>query len=176
MKKILLKIFVFFILFSEIAMACNFRIANFGDQKEDLNIESLNYEPLMMPDRFGGENIMIPLETICKNDKSFWDTKLILLYVENQLVRIQLYRPIMDDRNLMDFAMKKYGQFNLPEGLPKKEWRGNYLWIKNTETIEYISANIHDGHAEYLEIVGKLYEDKMAIYNEEIGKWLDSRE
>ena len=176
MKKILLKIFVFFILLSEIAMACNFRIANFGDQKEDLNLESLNYEPLMMPDRFGGENIMIPLETICKNDKSFWDTKLILLYVDNQLVRIQLYRPLMDDRNLMDFAMKKYGQFNLPEGLPKKEWRGNYLWIKNTETIEYISANIHDGHAEYLEIVGKLYEDKMAIYNEEIGKWLDSRE
>ena len=176
MKKILLKIFVFFILLSEIAMACNFRIANFGDQKEDLNIESLNYEPLMMPDRFGGENIMIPLETICKNDKSFWDTKLILLYIDNQLVRIQLYRPLMDDRNLMDFAMKKYGQFNLPEGLPKKEWRGNYLWVKNTETIEYISANIHDGHAEYLEIVGKLYEDKMAIYNEEIGKWLDSRE
>ena len=176
MKKILLKIFVFFILRSEVAMACNFRISNFGDQKEDLNIESLNYEPLMMPDRFGGENIMIPLETICKNDKSFWDTKLILLYIDNQLVRIQLYRPLMDDRNLMDFAMKKYGQFNLPEGLPKKEWRGNYLWVKNTETIEYISANIHDGHAEYLEIVGKLYEDKMAIYNEEIGKWLDSRE
>jgi len=176
MKKILLKIFVFFIVLSEVAMACNFRIANFGDQKEDLNLESLNYEPLMMPDRFGGENIMIPLETICKNDKSFWDTKLILLYVDNQLVRIQLYRPLMDDRNLMDFAMKKYGQFNLPEGLPKKEWRGNYLWVKNTETIEYISANIHDGHAEYLEIVGKLYEDKMAIYNEEIGKWLDSRE
>ena len=176
MKKLLLKIFVFFIILSEVAMACNFRISNFGDQKEDLNVESLNYEPLMMPDRFGGENIMIPLETICKNDKSFWDTKLILLYIDNQLVRIQLYRPLMDDRNLMDFAMKKYGQFNLPEGLPKKEWRGNYLWVKNTETIEYISANIHDGHAEYLEIVGKLYEDKMAIYNEEIGKWLDSRE
>ena len=176
MKKLLLKILVFFIVLTEVAMACNFRIANFGDQKEDLNIESLNYEPLMMPDRFGGENIMIPLEKICKNDNSFWDTKLILLYVDNQLVRIQLYRPLMDDRNLMDFAMKKYGKFNLPEGLPKKEWRGNYLWVKNTETIEYISANIHDGHAEYLEIVGKLYEDKMSIYNEEIGKWLDSRE
>ena len=53
MKKILLKIFVFFIVLSEVAMACNFRIANFGDQKEDLNLESLNYEPLMMPDRFG---------------------------------------------------------------------------------------------------------------------------
>ena len=176
MKKLLLKIFVFFLVLSEVAMACNFKISNFGDQKEDLNVESLNYEPLMMPDRFGGENIMIPLETICKNDKSFWDTKLILLYIDNQLVRIQLYRPLMDDRNLMDFAIKKYGQFKLPEGLPKKEWRGNYLWVKNTETIEYISANIHDGHAEYLEIVGKLYEDKMAIYNEEIGKWLDSRE
>ena len=176
MKKKLLKIFIIYFILGSIAEACNFRISNFGDKKEDLNIESLNYEPLMMPDRFGGENIMIPLETICKNDKLFWDTKLILLYIDNQLVRIQLYRPLMDDRNLMDFAMKKYGQFKLPEGLPKKEWRGNYLWVKNTETIEYISANIHDGHAEYLEIVGKLYEDKMAIYNEEIGKWLDSRE
>ena len=176
MKKKLLKIFIIYFILGSIAEACNFRISNFGDKKEDLNIESLNYEPLMMPDRFGGENIMIPLETICKNEKSFWDTKLILLYVDNLLVRIQLYRPLMDDRNLMDFAMKKYGRFNLPEGLPKKDWRGNYLWIKNTETIEYIAANIHDGHAEYLEIVGKLYEDKMAIYNEEIGKWLDSRE
>ena len=157
MKKILLKIFIFFILLSEIAMACNFRIANFGDQKEDLNIESLNYEPLMMPDRFGGENIMIPLETICKNDKSFWDTKLILLYVDNQLVRIQLYRPLMDDRNLMDFAMKKYGKFNLPEGMPKTRWRGNNIWDKNIEVIEYMVTDIHDGHVEILEITNKLY-------------------
>ena len=96
--------------------------------------------------------------------------------MDNELVRIQLYRPLMDDRNIMDFAMKKYGSFNLPVGMLKTEWRGNYLWEKNTETIEYISANIHDGHAEFLEIVGKLYANKMAIYNEEIGKWLDSRE
>ena len=176
MRKLLIYIFGILFTLNSFANACNFRIANFGDPKENIQLNSKYPEPLILPDRFGGENIMIPLETICKNNKSFWDTKLILLYVENRLVRIQLYRPLMDDRNLMDFAMKKYGRFNLPEGLPKKEWRGNYLWVQNTETIEYISANIHDGHAEYLEIVGKLYEDKMAIYNEEIGKWLDSRE
>ena len=176
MNRFILHIFGIFLLAQANAFACNFKIADFGTPKESVKLDETLMAPMLMPDRFGGENIMIPLETICKNDKSFWDTKLILLYVENQLVRIQLYRPIMDDRNLMDFAMKKYGKFNLPEGLPKKEWRGNYLWVKNTETIEYISANIHDGHAEYLEIVGKLYEDKMAIYNEEIGKWLDSRE
>ena len=65
MKKILLKIFIFFILLSIAAkhVILEFQILEI---KEDLNIESLNYEPLMMPDRFGGENIMIPSKKFVK--------------------------------------------------------------------------------------------------------------
>ena len=44
---------------------------------------------MIMPDRFEGENLIIPLEEICKNDKKVCGTKLIHLYVEDKLVRIQ---------------------------------------------------------------------------------------
>ena len=75
----------------------------------------------------------------------------------------------------MNFAMKKYGKFNLPEGMPKLKWRGNYQWEKSNEIIRYTATNIHDGHVEILEIHNKLYSKNLADYNEKLGKWLDSR-
>ena len=90
------------------ALACNFKIANFGSPKENIKLDNDLPEPLLMPDRFGGENLVIPLEQICKSNNKLYGTQLIYLYIENKLSRIQLYRPIMPDRNLMDFAMEKY--------------------------------------------------------------------
>ena len=55
------------------------------------------------------------------------------LYINNKFNKIQLYRANMKDTNLMDFAMKKYGAFSLPEGLPKNKWRGNHIWEKGNE-------------------------------------------
>ena len=45
-----------------------------------------------MPDRFGGESLIIPMEDLCKNDKSLYGTAAIYLYIENKLTRIQLYQ------------------------------------------------------------------------------------
>ena len=81
----------------------------------------------------------------------------------------------MEDTKLMDFAMKKYGTFNLPEGMPKQMWRGSYNWQIGNDYIEYISTNIHDGHAEVIEITSKLYANAMAEYNAKVGEWLDSQ-
>jgi len=154
---------------------CNFKIANFGSTKDNLNFDENLPQPFSMPDQFGGENLIMPLESICKNDDKLYGTNLILLYVDNKLIRIQLYRPIMQDRNLMDYAMNKYGTFNLPEGLPKDKWRGSYVWEKNNEIIEYIMTDIHDGHVEILEISNKLYQNEISNYNEKVGEWLDTR-
>ena len=44
----------------------------------------------------------------------------------------------MEDTKLMDFAMGKYGYFNLPEGCPKLRWRGSYMWESGNDIIEYI--------------------------------------
>jgi hypothetical protein len=99
----------------------------------------------------------------------------VYLYIENKLSQIQLYRPNMKDTKLMNFAMKKYGKFNLPEGMPKQRWRGSYKWEIGNNYIEYIFTNIHEGHAEVIEITNKLYANAMAEYNAKVGKWLDSQ-
>ena len=172
MKKTLL-IFLFSVLISANALACNFKISNFGDKKEQVKLDAL--QPITMPDQFGGESLVIPIEDICKEDKSLWGTLVVHLYIDNKLSQIQLYRPLINDSKLMDFAMKKYGKFSLPEGLPKKKWRGSHQWEIGNDYIQYISTNIHDGHAEVIEITSKLYANVMADYNSKVGEWLDSR-
>ena len=172
MKKTLL-IFLFSVLISANALACNFKISNFGDKKELVKLDAL--QPITMPDQFGGENLVIPIEDICKEDKSLWGTLVVHLYIDNKLSQIQLYRPLINDSKLMDFAMTKYGKFNLPEGLPKNKWRGSHQWEIGNDYVQYISTNIHDGHAEVIEITSKLYANVMADYNSKVGEWLDSR-
>ena len=172
MKKTLL-IFLFSVLISANALACNFKISNFGDKKEQVKLDAL--QPITMPDQFGGENLVIPIEDICKEDKSLWGTLVVHLYIDNKLSQIQLYRPLINDSKLMDFVMNKYGKFNLPEGLPKNKWRGSHQWEIGNDYVQYISTNIHDGHAEVIEITSKLYANVMADYNSKVGEWLDSR-
>ena len=172
MKKTLL-IFLFSVLISVNALACNFKISNFGDKKEQVKLDAL--QPITMPDQFGGESLVIPIEDICKEDKSLWGTLVVHLYIDNKLSQIQLYRPLINDSKLMDFAMNKYGKFNLPEGLPKNKWRGSHQWEVGNDYVQYISTNIHDGHAEVIEITSKLYANVMADYNSKVGEWLDSR-
>ena len=172
MKKTLL-IFLFSVLISVNALACNFKISNFGDKKEQVKLDAL--QPITMPDQFGGESLVIPIEDICKEDKSLWGTLVVHLYIDNKLSQIQLYRPLINDSKLMDFAMNKYGKFNLPEGLPKNKWRGSHQWEIGNDYVQYISTNIHDGHAEVIEITSKLYANVMADYNSKVGEWLDSQ-
>ena len=67
MKKTLL-IFLFSVLISVNALACNFKISNFGDTKEQVKLGGQENKPqnVLMPDQFGGESLLIPIEDICK--------------------------------------------------------------------------------------------------------------
>ena len=174
MNKFFLYLFTFWIVAQVNALACNFKIANFGSPKENIKIEPL--QPFVMPDRFGGESLIIPMEDLCKNDKSLYGTVAIYLYIENKLTRIQLYRANMEDSKLMDYAMGRYGSFNLPEGVPKTRWRGSCIWESGNDIIEYIKTDIHDGYAEIIDITSKLYSVGMADYNAKVGEWLDSQQ
>ena len=173
MNRFIVYLFGFLLLAQANALACNFKISNFGDPKENVKLEGP--QPISMPDQFGGKSLLFPIVDVCKNEKSLDGTMLIYLYIENKLSQIQLYRPNMQDTKSMDFAMNNYGKFNLPEGLPKLMWRGNYQWEIGNDTIEYIKTDIHDGHAEVIEITNKLYANTMAEYNAKVGEWLDSQ-
>ena len=173
MKKIFLFIIGFIFISVSIANACNYRISNFGDPKEKVKIEPL--PPLLMPDRFGGESLIIPIEDLCKTNQKLYGTTVIYLYLENKLSRIQLYRPNMDDSILMDYVMNMYGKFNIPEGLTKTKWRGSHMWDIGIENIEYIRTNIHEGNAEIIDITSKLFSIGLQEYNAKVGEWLDSQ-
>jgi len=171
MKKI---IFIFLFLISSISpvLACDVKIITFGSEKEKIKME---LPPLSFPDRFGGESLAIPLQDIFKNDKELFGTLVNFLFVENKLIQISLIRPNLNDAKLMDYAMKTYGEFSLPGGIKKQQFRGNYIWKKGNENINYIYTNIHDGSAEIIEITSDLYLTQLQNYNEKIGEWLDTQ-
>ena len=84
--------------------ACNFQISQFGDPKEKIKIEPT---PFAFPDRFNGVNVVFPIKRICKNSNVLEGTMVNYLYIDNQLSQIALERANMNDKKLLNFAMKK---------------------------------------------------------------------
>ncbi len=155
------------------AHACDFRVSFFGDSKEKVKLDR---QPLLFPDQWGGESLAIPMEDLCENDDSLYGTTVIYLYIEDELSQIRLERPLMNDKKLMDYAMRKYGSFDLPTTVDKHAWRGNHIWKSGNERIEYIAINIEGGETEIIAITNRLYEQKVFDYNRKIGEWLDAQE
>ena len=154
------------------AYACDFRKSFFGDPKEKTAIA----HALLLPDQWGGEALAIPMEALCENDDSLYGTTVVYLYIDNELSQIRLERPLMNDKKLMDYAMRKYGSFNLPTTVDKLAWRGNHTWKSGNERIEYIAINIDGGETEVITITNRLYEQKVVDYNRKIGEWLDAQQ
>ena len=136
MKKIFLILFIF-ILSSQSTNACDFKVLNFGDKKDKLVSTSLS--ALVFENQFGGENVITPITDVCKNNKKLQGTKLDYLFMDNKLVLITFLRGNMDDTALLDFAMLKYGSFNLPIGIEKKTGE-----VVTSGRLEMISLIIFD--------------------------------
>jgi hypothetical protein len=73
-----------------------------------------------MPDRFGGESLIIPMEDLCKYDKNLYGTVVIYLYIENKLNRIQLYRPNMQDNKVNGLCNEQVWFLQSSRGFTKK--------------------------------------------------------
>lgn len=169
------KIFITIILiigFNNYVFPCNIKIIPFGSEKEKINLSRI---PEIFPDQFNGENLLIPIQEICKNEDNLFGTIINYLFVNNKLLQITLIRANLNDAKLLDFAMNSYGKFSLPSGIKKENFRGNYVWEKDNENINYVHTNIHDGEAEFIEITNDLYLLDLQNYNEKVGKWLDSQ-
>lgn len=171
MKKIIL-IFVFLVNFN-ITFACDITFVNFGDKNIKL-IE--NPGSLPFADEFGGEKILVPTSFICPENKKLNDTMVEYLFVDDKLVLITLMRFFMNDSALMNFAMNKYGKFNLPVGLSREKWRGSHKWEIGNNLILYVHADTDEGPTEILEISSKLYAQELYNYNDKVSEWLDSQE
>ena len=162
------------ILSSQPLVACDFKVINFGDTKDKL--VSMSPGSLVFENQFGGENALVPITDICKNNKKLEGTKIDYLFMNKKLILITLLRGNMDDAALLDFAMVKYGSFKLPIGTEKKDWIGNYVWEVGNDIISYVRTDIHEGNAELIEVSSKLYYADVNEYFDKVGKWLDSQE
>ena len=155
---------------TSVAYACEFKIGQFGDPKEKIKIDP---PPVFFSDEFGGHTIVIPTEEICRDNKNLLGTVVMNLYIDNKLSQIRLERANMNDRNLMDFATKKYGAFRLPQEIDKMNWRGTHRWETNSEYIVYVASNIQNGSIEIIEITSKLYANGVAAYYNKFAKGLE---
>ena len=179
MKKYLFISFIISIFFSSNALAnCDFQIMDFGKSKDDLKkiINIPKEAPLFaMEDEFGGETVIIPLIEICSDDEKLLGIKGEYLFINDKLEQIQISRALMSDRYLMELAMKKYGKFPLPEGLPIEQWKGNYYWEKGDTLIEFLVTDIYGGKLEMIGIQRLKGSSAFNKYNEKLGKWLDTQ-
>ena len=174
-RKFLTSLIIFIGLTTLVNAECNFRIVEFGDSKESIKISKDEPTPIILPDQFGGESIIMPVEALCKDQQELYGSSVIFLFIENKLQRVQLFRANMQDRNLMEFSKNKYGNFELPGNTSKFKWRGNHFWENKNLLIEYIVTDIHDGHAEILDITNLNNTSSINEYNEKVGEWLDSQ-
>ena len=129
--------------------------------------------PFVLSDEFGGEEFIVPIQAICKNDQSLDGTFVTYFYIENKLTQIRLERNNMNDRKLMDYAMKKYGKFNLPLSISKQNWRGSHNWKIGNDLITYIIFDIPGGQTELILITSTLYAAALNEYSTKKGKWED---
>ena len=183
MNRFILYLFGFLLLAQVNALACNFKISNFGDPKKDYSKMKIPVEggvlpmipPIIMPDQFGGETVFIPTEDICVNEKSLYGTAIDYLYVDSKLVLITATRSL-NDKNLLNYAMQKFGFFDLPKGIKKIDWQGNYTWESGNDIIQYIATSSNNsGKIEILQITSKLYDNLIQEYRERIIKWLEEK-
>ena len=197
-KKIIITVLsLMMLLITSTSYACNFQISFFGDPKEKIfkkpaqkqkqtqsnkiikSTKKLNLKipliPMILTDEFGGEEYIVPIQAICKNDQSFNGTFVTYFYIENKLTQIRLERSNMNDRKLMDYSMQKYGKFNLPLSMSKQNWRGSQNWKIGNDLITYIIFDIPGGQTELIEITSTLYAAALNEYSTKKGKWEDSQ-
>ena len=195
MRKFLIYLLGFFVLAQTNVIACNFQISLFGDPKEKIfkkpakeqaqsikltkDTKKLNLKmpliPIIFSDEFGGEEYVVPIQAICKNDQSLNGTFVTYFYIENKLTQIRLERNNMNDRKLMDYAMKKYGKFNLPLSISKQNWRGSQNWKIGNDLITYVIFDIPGGQTELIEITSTLYAEALNEYYKKKEEWQNSQ-
>ena len=197
-KKIIITVLsLMMLLITSTSYACNFQISFFGDPKEKIFkkpaqkqeqtqsnkiikiTKKLNQKmpliPFVLSDEFGGEEYIVPIQAICKNDPSLHGTFVTYFYIENKLVEIGLERNNMNDRKLMDYSMQKYGKFNLPLSMSKENWRGSQNWKIGNDLITYVIFDIPGGQTELILITSTLYAAALNEYSTKKGKWEDSQ-
>ena len=112
---------------------------------------------------------------LCGENKLLNGSMVHYLFLNNKLIEVKIEKfSFKNEANLMNYAIKKFGDFKRPVG-SKENFRGNNFWNIGNREIEYVSTDIEGGHVELLAIISRLYSFEINEYYEKVGKWLDSQ-
>jgi hypothetical protein len=156
MKSFILKLFILLII-SEKVFACSVNFKKFGS-KPDFN--NLIIKPISFNDKKDGLTIYVPIENFCR-DKELNGTIVVFYYLKEELVRIILERHNFDDRELLNLAIRNYGNFKRTLGKDQKKWVGGYIWQNNNEIINFVAVDNERNRFEKLEITSKKYANQI---------------
>jgi hypothetical protein len=152
MKSFILKLFILLII-SEKVFACSVNFKKFGSKPD---FGGLTNKPISFNDQTGRLTVFVPIENFCK-DKELNGTMVIFTYVKEELTQIKLERHNFNDRELLNLAIRNYGNFKRTLGKDQKKWVGGYIWQNSNEIINFVAVDNERNRFEKLEITSKKY-------------------
>lgn len=155
MNKILLSFLLLFF-FLDKAYACNLKVIKLGTNIQNFS----NKYFVFVEDRYF-KNIILDGQYIC-NDKDFLSTQIFLRFFEEQLIGITFDRVANNDRKLLDYAIRNFGDFNRSLGFEKNSWTGIHQWINQNDLVVYEAKKVNSTLSkEILIITNKINSPKI---------------
>jgi len=179
MKKFIVLLFLSlqFFAISEASAACNLSQFSFGSSLKDVEVKLkyLEADNLHANSSFfaTGDKVSLGLsaEQVCKRDKEFIGAHIIMIFLYDKLVELNLYKFIEsgDNPGLIYWAESVYGEKNpKPPSFYEPEPSAFWFWRGLDSTASYSLESIAYGIDELVTIQTNKYQDLYSKYSAEL--------
>ena len=177
MKKVTLILFFFmqFFAVAEVYAACNLSKFPFGSSVSDIQrkLDDSAIKSLPATSAFIETEerhvIVLPGEELCKQDKSFIGAPIDMIFLENKLVELRLFKFLEygDKPELVNWAESVYGEkTNKPMTYYDDKPSASWLWESTKSTVSYSLLDIGYGIDEVITIQSEKHQDLFIKYSE----------
>jgi hypothetical protein len=151
---------ILFLSFSSISYACNINFLKFGS-----NPINFPFSTLSKVKKETNDIIIItsPINIFC-NKVELNGTQIEFLFIQNQLVKIKIFRENLKDNLLLDIVISKYGDFKRSLAFEKNTWQGSQGFENSEEYASYSVVIEKNYRLEVIEIQSKQLLNLMTIY------------
>jgi len=156
-KNIYLILTLQFFLINSAYARCNFEAFGFGSSYEQVRGKFPEDMPMMSAS--SPTLLFVPGEWVCKNEKVFEGSPVFFHFVEDKLVRIQIFRYTMQGGvpSLIKWAESIYGVIKKPKSFFNIRPSADWSWKDVNTSIRYVVESDESGFAEGMFIDSKAH-------------------
>ena len=160
MKRYIYLIFLLqFLLIANAYARCNVEVASFGSNYEQ--VKSKFPEDMPMSSASSPDRLFVPGEWVCKTEKVFEGSPVFFHFIDDKLVRIQIFRYTMGDGfpSLIQWAESIYGEIEKkPKSFYDTRPSASWYWDNTNSLVRYVVESDESGFAEGMFIDSKRHE------------------